>query len=773
MKDIKDMPLSEKIEMGSGKSFWETKGKDEYGISSLWLSDGTNGLRKQDRDSGADMLGVNVSRPSTCFPSAVTLSNTWDKDCAEEVGRAIGEEARDQGVDIVLGPGINIKRNPLCGRNFEYYSEDPLLAGKLAAGFIRGLESTGVSSSLKHFAVNSQEKSRFNSNSVVDERTLREIYLRGFEIAVKEGHPSTVMSSYPLLNGIHCSDNAYLLDHILRKEWGFDGLVVTDWGGMNNRLEGYKAGCDLSMPGGSNYMEKDAQKAVERGELKEEYINKSLERLKKLSDKKKERKACDYSSHHELSQRVAEKGAVLLKNDDCILPLKKEDKIAIIGAMAKKMRYQGAGSSHVNALNVEEPLDSFPGIPYREGYSRTGETDDERIKEAVSIAKGKDKVIVYLGLPEKYESEGFDREDMLLPEGEVKLLDEIAKVNKNIVVVLMCGSAVECPFLDKIKGLLYMGLAGEATGKASYNLLYGIVNPSGKLSESWPIKYSDNISSSYYGKSKDAIYLEGIYVGYRYYDKAKVRVAFPFGYGLSYTSFKFSSLTIDGNRVSLEVKNIGETQGEEVVELYISGPKGRVHRPEKELRAFQKVSLLQNESKTISFELTDRDFSYWDNGWKIEKGEYTILVGDSSINLPLSVNTEKDGIVPPVSSPSWYDNPIGVPTQEEWEKMSGMNYAPMQLEKGHFTMDNTVVEMKDYSFIMKIMYKAIESTVAKGFGGKKDYNNPEFRMLMASSAGSPLRSMEISGGMKDGVMQGLLEMANGHYFRGIKRMITG
>ena len=767
---ISSMNLEDKIALCSGGTFWETKKFEKYGIPSIFMCDGPHGLRKQ--ENKADMLGINKSREATCFPSEVTTANSFDENLLQEIGDAIGKEAKDQDVAIVLGPGANIKRNPLCGRNFEYFSEDPYLSGKLAAAFIRGIESNGVSSCVKHFAVNSQEYSRFNSNSVIDSRTLNEIYLRAFEIAIKEGNPSTVMCAYPKLNGVHCSDNKKLLTDILRKKWGFKGAVVTDWGGLNDRIEGFKAGCDLSMPGGSNYMEKDVYKAIKEERLDETYVDDSVRRILELvfrvNDNLKHKFTCDYKKHNVLANEAACKGAVLLKNNDDLLPLEKDNKIAIIGNMAKNMRYQGSGSSHINPTKLTSPLDCFKDVLYSDGYDENGDTNKKLLNEASELSKKVDAVLLFVGLPERYESEGFDRENMKLPEGQLALIDEVCRSNKNVVVILFSGSVVECPFADKVKSILYMGLPGQAGGQAVYDLIYGKFNPCGKLAQTWPITYEDDVSSDIYGKTKDGLYMEGIYVGYRYYDKANIKVRWPFGYGLSYTNYKYSGLQIKEDMVSVKVTNIGKRSGEETVLMYIKNPQDSIHRPIKELRAFKKIYLNPDETKEVLFKLEDRDFSIYDNDFKVIEGIYEICVGD------LSQTIHKDGET--INIPSWqknsfYENCIDKPNQKEWEKMLGFKYEKQILKKGCFTMDNTVLEMKDYSLLMKIMFKSIESTIAKSFDGKKDYNDPNFKMLMNSSAGSPLRSMQICGGIKGGLMQGMLQIANGHFFKGIKKMI--
>ena len=771
-KILQQMTLEDKIALCSGENFWETKKYEKYGIPSLFMCDGPHGLRKQ--EDVADMLGVNESRKATCFPAEVTTAGSWDPELLTEIGAAIGEEAREQGVGLVLGPGANLKRNPLCGRNFEYFSEDPYLAGKLAAGFIRGAEAQGISTSLKHFAANSQEKSRFNSDSVLDGRTLRELYLMAFEIAVKESKPSTVMCAYPKLNGVHCSDSKALLTDILRTEWDFSGLVVTDWGAMNDRIEGFRAGCDLNMPGGSDYMEKEVLQAVKNGTLPESCVDDSARRVLNLvfraAETLSKKAACDYEAHHALAKRAAAEGAVLLKNEDGILPLKQDAKIAVIGTMARKMRYQGAGSSHINPTKLAQPLDFLPDAIYTPGCDERGDTTDALLAEARAAAQQAESAVVFAGLPDRCESEGFDRDDMKMPAGHLRMIKAVASANPNTVVILLCGSAVECPWADSVKGILYMGLPGQAGGEAIADLLYGRANPSGRLAESWPFTYEDVPSSEVYGKTTDALYQEGVYVGYRYYDKSGTAVRWPFGYGLSYTAFSYSDLTADGDTVSVSVKNAGAFAGAEVVQLYMHAPQNGLHRPLRELKGFQKVFLQPGESRTVTFTLTNRSFAVWQDGWKVPGGAYTVCIGG------LTASIEKSGETLPIPAwqgGSWYERCTGKPNQTDWEALLGRRYTPPVLKKGSFTMDNTVMEMKDHSLIMKIMFKAVEATIAKGYGGKKDYENPNFRMQLASSAGAPIRSMQISGGMKGGVLPGMLEIANGHFFRGIWKMING
>ncbi len=776
---LRKMTLKEKVALCSGKDFGHTKEYPVYGIGSASMADGPHGLRVQ--REGAEMLGVNDSVPSTSFPTAVSTGCSWDVKLLGEIGEALSLEAAANQISIFLGPGVCIKRNPLCGRNFEYFSEDPYLAGKLSGSYIKSAQKKGIGTSLKHFACNNQEYKRFSSDSVLDERTMREIYLTGFEIAVKEGQPATVMSSYNKVNGIHSGEHKELLTEILREDWGFEGAVITDWGAMSDRIEAFKAGCDLLMPGGSEYMEKKVLRAVKDGGLSEKDIDQCAKRVIKLAlqSEKALKGEHSYSAerHHELARRAAEQSAVLLQNRDNILPLSSEQKVAVIGHMAKEPRYQGSGSSHINPNKLVSLCDVMTEAVYAEGTDKKGDTNDQLIAAAIAAAKEVDVAVLCVGLTDAYESEGFDRDNMKMPKGHLRLIDEVVKANPNTVVVLSCGSVVETPWAESVKAILYMGLPGQAGGEAIKNLLYGKVNPSGRLAETWPVVYEDCPSASYYSNGKkDAHYREGIYVGYRYYDKAGVKVRWPFGFGLSYTTFEYSNISLNGDQVKVTVTNTGRMSGSEVVQLYIAPPQNGIHRPTKELKRFDKLYLNPGESKEVAFTLDERCFAIWNQGWKVQAGEYRILLGGNpqQIRQTVTVTRQGDNISIPSWQPgSWYETPKGIPTKSQWEQMLGHLVTEKPLKKGDFTMDNTVLEMKDYSLIMKIMFYFIEKTIAKSFGGKKDYNNPTFRVLISTSTDCSLSGLQINGSMKDGAMQGLLEMANGHYIRGIRRMIKG
>lgn len=772
------MSLQEKITLCNGADFWHSKAMEDYGIPAITMSDGPHGVRCQ--KDAADMLGLNESQPATCFPTAVTSGASWNPDLLEAEGNAIGEEALSYGVDVVLGPGVNIKRNPLCGRSFEYFSEDPILAGAMGAAWVQGAQCAGAGTSVKHFAANNQEYKRFNGNSQVDERTLRELYLPAFETVVRQAKPETIMCSYPRINGVHASDNGWLLNDVLRRDWGFDGLVVTDWGALCSRVAAMRAGCDLSMPGGSNYMEDWVEQAVQDGSLPESAVDACAGRVIRLAlrgSKRPKGRPFDREAHHALAQLVAEEGAVLLKNEGGILPLHKKD-VVLIGEMARTMRYQGAGSSHINPTRLTALRDVWPDVPFAPGCDETGAVTETSLAEAAAAAQNAGVAVVCAGLPDVYESEGFDRDTMAMPEGHVRLIETVAAANPNTVVVLFCGSAVETPWLDKVKAVLYMGLPGQAGGAAAANLLTGRANPSGKLTETWPLRYEDVPSRETFGK-KTTHYKEGLYVGYRYYDKAGVPVRFVFGHGLSYTKFDYSHLKIDGRRITATITNTGSCAGAEAVQLYLAPPQDGLYRPAKELKAFAKVELAPGESKTVTFVLDDRSFAVWADGWKIPAGCYGVLVGASSSDIRLRGTLKVEGETVPApawQTGSWYETLQGMPTDAEFEALYGgaMQTDP-PVEKGTFTMENTTMEMKECSFVMKQMFKATESTIAKSFGGKADYNNPSFKMMVMSGADSPLRAAVLSSGgaFPAKLAEGMLEIANGHPVKGIKKMIKG
>lgn len=644
---LKKLTLEEKCALLSGAETFKTRGMPEHGIPQIWLSDGPHGLRKQAGES--DHLGLNPSVPATCFPTASAVANSWDAALGEEIGAALGEEAAAQEVSVVLGPGLNMKRNPLCGRNFEYFSEDPYLAGKLAAGYIRGIQSKGVAACPKHFAVNSQETRRMASDSIVDERTLREIYLTGFEIAVKEGHPRSIMSSYNLVNGTYANENKHLLMEILRGEWGFDGAVITDWGGSNDHALGVKNGSTLEMPAPGGDSVRELLAAVESGKITESDIDARLSELLPLVfDTKAALDAAprefDAAAHHALARRAAEESLVLLKNEGSLLPLAAGSKVAVIGDFAKNPRYQGAGSSMVNSTQVDVLLDKLIDselnvIGYQQGFDRHGKPDAALQKSACELATQADAVILCMGLDEIAESEGLDRSNLRLAQNQVDLLQAVAAVNPKIVVVLYSGSVVETPWLDNCQALLYAALGGQAGAGAVADALTGKVNPCGKLAETWPLTYADVPSAADFATRRKTVeYREGLYIGYRYFTTAEKAVRFPFGYGMSYTTFAYSDMAADEQGVSLTVTNTGSVAGTEIVQLYVAKKNSELFRPAKELKGFARVTLAPGEKQRITITLDDKAFRFWNvkaDRWDIEGGEYELLVGASVEDIRL------------------------------------------------------------------------------------------------------------------------------------------
>ncbi|CEP78340.1 glycoside hydrolase family 3 C-terminal domain-containing protein [Defluviitoga tunisiensis] len=659
---IAQMTLEEKASLCSGLDNWHTKPIERLGIPSIKMSDGPHGLRKE-------VPNQRNSVPSTCFPTAVTTASSWDRELIKQMGQAIAQECQAEEVDIILGPAINIKRSPLCGRNFEYFSEDPYLSSQLATAYIQAVQSMGVGTSLKHYAANNQEYRRFTIDETIDERTLREIYLSNFEGAVKEGKPWTVMCSYNRVNGILASENKYLLTEILKEEWGFEGFVVSDWGAVDERVDALEAGLDLEMPSSYGIGDQKIIEAVKIGKLDEKELDQTVERLLKIIfkavDNRNRGTTYDKQAHHKLARKIAGESMVLLKNQDNILPLKKEGTIAIIGAFAKKPRYQGGGSSHVNPTKLDNALEEIEKlvqgkakIIYEEGYNLDNdEMNQELIDKAKETAKKSNVAIIFAGLPDRYESEGYDRKHMKMPENHNKLIEEVSKVQPNTIVVLSNGAPVEIPWIDKVKGLLESYLGGQAGGGAVADILFGEVNPSGKLAETFPKKLSHNPSYlNFPGEGNKVEYREGVFVGYRYYDKKEIEPLFPFGYGLSYTTFEYTDISVDKKEITdketievkVKVKNTGKVKGKEIVQLYVRDVESKVNRPEKELKGFEKIELEPGEEKTVTFKLDKRSFAYYNTeirDWYVESGEFEILVGKSSKEIELKETVKVNSTV--------------------------------------------------------------------------------------------------------------------------------
>ncbi|SFS54444.1 beta-glucosidase [Paenibacillus sp. BC26] len=655
---ISQMTLEEKASLCSGSDTWHTRGIERLGIPSVMMTDGPHGLRKQ--KASADHLGLFDSVPSTCFPSAAGVASSWNRALIQRMGEALGIECQAEEVGVLLGPGVNIKRSPLCGRNFEYFSEDPFLSSEMAASHIAGVQSQGVGASLKHFAANNQEHRRMTSDSVVDERTLREIYLASFEGAVKQAQPWTVMCAYNKVNGEYASENKQLLTDILKDEWGHEGFVVSDWGAVEDRAKGLAAGLELEMPASNGEGDLRILEAIRNGEMTEKELDDAVERILKIVfravDSRRPGTTFDQAAHHRLAREVAQESMVLLMNEDDILPLRKGSKLAIIGAMAKEPRYQGSGSSQIRPTQMDDiiaELGKSAGeaaeLVFAKGYeSDADEADSQLTAEAVKAASDAEAAVLFAGLPKRYESEGFDRRHLRMPANQIALIEAIAAVQPNLIVVLCNGAPVEMPWLACAKGVLEAYLGGQAMGGAVADLLFGDANPSGRLAETFPVQLSDNPSYLFYpGEGDRSEYREGIFVGYRYYDKKNVQPLFPFGYGLSYTAFAYSDLTLDKKtmrdtdmlQVSVKVTNTGPRAGKEVVQLYVSDEVSTVIRPDKELKGFDKVELEPGETKTVSFELNKRCFAYYDTEaeeWTVESGVFKLLIGHSSREIMLT-----------------------------------------------------------------------------------------------------------------------------------------
>ena len=778
---IRKMTLEEKAIMLQGKTSWRTWNLDRLGIPSIFLADGPHGLRKQAVNE--NHVGFCESIPATCFPTAAAMANSWDPELGEELGKALGEEAAACDVNVILGPGLNIKRSPLCGRNFEYFSEDPYLAGKMVAGYIRGIQSRGVAACPKHFAVNSQEKERMAMDAVVDERTLREIYLTGFEIAVKEGAPKTIMTSYNQVNGTYTNENPHLLQDILRKEWKFDGFIMTDWGGSNDHAEGVRMGSALEMPNPGPDSALALVEAVRSGRLPESALDDRLRELlpvvfETAGAAARMPKDFDRQSHHALARRCAEGSIVLLENDG-ILPLKPGANVALIGAFAELPRYQGAGSSKVNPTALGCLKDALGetelSVSYAPGYSRTDhKPDQQRIEEAVQAAKAADVVLLCMGLDETSETEGMDRQHLELPEGQLALLEAVAKENENIVLVLSGGAPFRMPERGRYRAAVHGYLGGQAGASAMADVLTGKVNPSGKLAETWPLALEDTPAYRYYpSRERTSEYREGLYVGYRYYDTAGVPVRYPFGYGLSYTTFAYSDLAADSHSVSFTLTNTGSRDGAEVAQVYISCRTGKAFRPKKELKGFRKVFLKAGESRRVTIELDDKAFRYFNtdtNAFEMETANYDIIVAASVSDGKLSTAIRvfgTDASVPEQTLPSYQTGRIQNVSEEEYAALLGRPIPDGSFGR-ELTLHDTVSRFRDAKnpaarLAGRIILRSIEKDQAKG--------DPSSNLLFVYNM--PIRGFYqmTNGKITRKMAEDAVWWVNGHFFTGLYRFV--
>ena len=764
---ITKLNLEQKCALLSGDTVFTTRGYKNAGVPSITLSDGPNGVRKQ--AGAADHLGLNPSVSATCFPTAATVACSWDPALGEEIGRAMGEEAAAQEVAVLLGPGLNTKRSPLCGRNFEYFSEDPYLSGKMAAAYVRGIQSEGISACPKHFAVNSQELRRMASDSVVDERTLRELYLTGFEIVVKEAHPKALMSSYNLINGIYANENAHLLQDILREEWGFDGAVVTDWGGSNDHALGVKNGSTLEMPAPGGDAVRELLAAVRSGKITEADVDARLDELLTLvldthAAVERHSRSFDADAHHALARRAAGESVVLLKNDDALLPLAEGTRVAVIGDFAETPRYQGAGSSAVNSIKVDTFLDclndsGLHSVGFAPGFDRQGKPDAAKQAEAVALAAKADAVLLCLGLDEIKESEGLDRADMKLADNQIELLQAVREANPNTVVIVNAGASLETPWLAHCKALVYGALGGQAGAGAMVDVLTGKINPGGKLAETWANAYADTPARDHFaGPGRTVQYREGLYVGYRYYQTAGVPVAFPFGHGLSYTQFAYSNLHADAHSATLTVTNTGDRAGAEIVQLYVAKPNAEIFRPAQELKAFAKVQLAAGESKTVTLTLDDKAFRYWNtrtDSWEVEGGTYELRVGASSADIRLTAAVEvigTDALNPYAGKalPHYQSGKVQTVPDAEWETLLGR---PIPDDRVKIDRNMTLGELNHgRSPLGWLVWAVLTALLNASYKKGKPDLNVLFQYNMPLRALAKMTNGAISMGMVDGIV---------------------
>lgn len=781
---IDKLSLAQKAALMSGKNIWETVDIPELNIPSLFLADGPHGLRKQ--LGAADHLGLNESVKATCFPTSATIANSWDEKLGEKIGAAIGVEAAKNNVQVILGPGLNIKRNPLCGRNFEYFSEDPYQSGKLAASYVRGIQSQGVAASPKHLAVNSQETRRMASNSVIDERTYREIYLTAFEIVVKEAKAKIIMSSYNEINGVYANENSNLLQDILVDDWGFDGFVVTDWGGSNDHVLGVKNGSHLEMPSTAFNGQKEIIDAVTSGKLSEKILDQRVDKLLtiifKLSEEKQNKEYTN-ESHHKLACQVAKESIVLLKNKGDILPLKAKTSVGLIGDFADKPRYQGAGSSVVNPTQLDTTLDLIKKtelnyIGYAQGYQRVNKPDQSLIDEAVALANKVDVVLLYVGLDEISESEGLDRATMNMPANQIALIEALAKVNSNIVAVMSAGSVVDLNWDKHVAALVHGYLGGQAGAGAMLDVLQGKYNPSGKLSETYPMSYNDIPSSKQYPeKGRHVLYKEGLFVGYRYFETANVPVKYCYGYGLSYTSFTYSNLNITPTRVTFTITNTGDVEGSEIAQLYVSKEKSGIYRPVKELKGFAKIKLAAGESRHVEIPIDDKAFRYFNvktNKWEVEGGSYNIQVGANVKDIRLNDSIELVGTTTVLPQDSqkiekYFKADITSISNLEFEALLDYPVPVETFTKGQQLQRNDPLLQMQYakSGLARLVFRVLDSLIKRSEKKAKPNLNLLFNYNMPFRAIAKMTNGMFTMEMVDSI----LVIVNGKFFAGLYQLL--
>lgn len=795
---VEEMTLEEKAALLSGTEFWKTNPIPRLAIPSIFLSDGPHGLRKQ--SEGADHLGLYDSEPATSFPTAVTVASSWNTDNLRKMGEAIAEECLYYGASVLLGPGINIKRNPLCGRNFEYYSEDPFLTGELAIHFINGVQSKGIGTSVKHFAANNSENYRFMGDSIVDERALREIYLRAFERVVKEAKPATIMSAYNKINGTYCSESKYLLNDILREQWGFEGVVVSDWGGVADRVAAVEAGLDLEMPGDTWEFRKSVIKSLENGSLAEESVNKALRNILHLVKKSSELSfgtPFNKVQHAELACEIAKDSAVLLKNED-VLPLNKQESVLVVGDLFEKMRYQGAGSSLINPSSLISPKKAFDEMQvnysFENGYRENEESSDQELMARATEAAGSaDTILFFGGLTDYAESEGTDRATMKLPTNQLELLSKLSATGKQVIVILFGGSPVELPFYDDVHAILNMYLPGQHGGEAAAALIFGNATPSGKLAETWPMEYQDVPFGEDYSKNEHELYQESIFVGYRYYDKAEKEVRFPFGFGKSYTTFAYSNLVVENIggeiKVTCDITNTGNFDGAEVVQLYVKNNQSDIFKAEKELRAFDKVYLKVGETKKATMSFSRTDLSYYNidkKEWVLENGLYSIEVGESSKTIHLRedllINGEKQ-----VGSPyiiedlrTYYsvDHNFDVTTLQ-FEGLLGYNIPPLPpktpigMETRLSNYNETFWGRRLYSSVLGVANRQLKQALKLPDGVEKEVKkkNAIFLMNILQSNSARTLAAASAGRVPFHIAKGFVALANGQVMVALKMML--